>query len=305
MLASVERRMRREDLGDLMNLLQIVEEGNFTKAAAKLGVSQSALSHAIRRLEERLGVSLLTRTTRSVALTTAGERLVETIRPAFKEVDDGLTALTSFRAQPSGLVRISAPDHAARTVLWPAIDEVATQYPDIRVEVNVDSAWTDIVAERFDAGVRLGEHVAKDMIAVGIGGSLRMAAVASPSYFARRPAPSTPHDLADHSCINLRLASAGSLYAWEFSRGGRDLKVRVDGQLVFNRASLLLEAALAGHGIAFVIEDQAARHLETGALVRTLEDWCEPFEGYRLYYPSRRQRAPAFAALVEALRRRA
>jgi DNA-binding transcriptional LysR family regulator len=297
--------MRREDLGDLMNLLQVVEEGSFTKAAAKLGLSQSALSHAIRRLEERLGVSLLARTTRSVALTAVGERLIETIRPAFKEVDDGLVALTSFRAKPSGLVRISAPEHAARTILWPAIDRIAAEYPDIRIEVNVESGWTDIVAERFDAGVRLGEHVAKDMIAIRIGGPLRMAAVAAPSYLARRPAPLTPQDLADHSCINLRLTSAGSLYAWEFSRGGRELKVRVDGQLVFNRASLLIEAALAGHGIALVVEDQAVAHLASGALLRVLDDWCEPFDGYRLYYPSRRQRAPAFAVLVDALRRRA
>ena len=296
--------MRGEELGDLMNLIAVVEEGGFTRAAAKLGVSQSALSHSIRRLEERTGVRLLARTTRSVALTQAGERLIETIRPAFAEIAGGLDALAQARARPAGSLRISASEHAARTLLWPAANRIVAEYPDISIEINAESGWTDIVAERFDAGVRLGESLAKDMIAVRIGPPLRMAAVASPGYFAIRPPPLTPQDLSFHCCINLRLASAGSLYAWEFSKHGRQLKVRVEGQLTFNRSALMIEAARAGRGVAFVTEDQAAADLAGGALVRVLEDWCEPFEGYHLYFPSRRQQSPALALLIEALRYR-
>jgi DNA-binding transcriptional LysR family regulator len=296
--------MRREDLGDLLNLLAVVEEGGFTRAAAKLGLSQSALSHAIRRLEERTGVRVLSRTTRSVALTEAGERLLEAIRPAFAEIAGGLDALARARGRPAGILRISASEHAARTVLWPAVNKIVTEYPEISVEINVDSGWTDIVAERFDAGVRLGESLAKDMIAIRIGPPLRMAAVASPAYFAARGQPMSPDDLSRHACINLRLASAGGLYAWEFSNGGRNLRARVAGQLTFNRTSLMLEAARAGRGIAFVIEDQTTPDLASGALVRVLEDWCEPFEGYHLYFPSRRQQSPALAVLIEALRYR-
>jgi DNA-binding transcriptional LysR family regulator len=297
--------MRREDLGDLMNLLAIAEEGSFTRAAAKLGISQSALSHAIRRLEGRLGVRLLTRTTRSVAPTEAGERLIETIRPAFDGIGEKLDALTSFREKPAGTIRITTPEHAARTILWPAANRITAEYPDIRIELYVESGFTDIVAERFDAGVRLGETIAKDMIAVRIGPRLRMAAIAAPSYFKVHPKPKTPRDLARHSCINLRLTSASGLYAWEFDKGGRELKVRVDGQLVFNRIPLILDAALAGRGIAFVMEDQVAAHVADGSLVRVLEDWCEPFDGYHLYYPSRRQASAAFALLVKALRHEA
>ncbi|MDE3177552.1 MAG: LysR family transcriptional regulator [Pseudomonadota bacterium] len=294
--------MRREDLGDLLNLLAVVEEGGFSRAAAKLGVSQSALSHAVRRLEERHGVRLLARTTRSVALTRAGERLLETIRPAFAEIAGGLDALARARDRPAGSLRITASEHAARTVLWPAANRIAADYPDIRIEIDAESGWTDIVAERFDAGVRLGESLAKDMIAVCVGPPLRMAVVASPAYFAARGRPQDPHELAQHACINLRLASAGGFYAWEFSRAGRDLKVRVEGQLAFNRSALALEAARAGRGVAFVIEDQAADDLAAGTLARALEDWCEPFDGYHLYFPSRRQQSPALALLIEALR---
>jgi DNA-binding transcriptional LysR family regulator len=296
--------MRREELGDLMNLLAIAEEGGFTRAAAKLGVSQSALSHAIRRLEERTGVRLLARTTRSVALTEAGERLIETIGPAFAEIAGGLDALARARDRPAGSLRISSSEHAARTLLWPAANRIVAEYPEVSVEINVESAFTDIVAERFDAGVRLGESVAKDMIAVRIGPKLRMAAVASPAYLALRGAPQTPHDLARHACINLRLASVGAIYPWEFSKDGRNLKVRVEGQLTFNRAWAMLAAARAGRGIAFVIEDQAEGDLAEGALVRVLEDWCEPFEGYHLYFPSRRQQSPPLALLIETLRHR-
>lgn len=296
--------MRREELGDLMNLIVVVEEGGFTRAAAKLGVSQSALSHAIRRLEERTGVRLLARTTRSVALTEAGERLIETIRPAFAEIAGGLDALARSRERPAGSLRISSPEHAARALLWPAANRIVAEYPDVSIEINVESAFTDIVAERFDAGVRLGENLAKDMIAVRIGPKLRMAAVASPDYLAQHGAPQTPHDLSRHACVNLRLAGSGAIYAWEFSKHGRNLRVRVDGQFTFNRGWAMLAAARAGRGIAFITEDQAAADLAKGALVRVLEDWCEPFEGYHLYFPSRRQQSPALALLIEALRYR-
>ena len=294
--------MRREDMGDLIHLLAVVEEGGFTRAAAKLGVSQSALSHAVRRLEERNGVRLLARTTRSVALTQAGERLLETIRPAFAEIEGGLAALSRAREKPAGALRITASDHAARALLWPAANRIVSEYPDIQIEIDVESGLTDIVAERFDAGVRLGESLAKDMIAVRIGPPMRMAAVAAPAYLAARGWPRDPHDLAQHACINLRLASAGGFYAWEFSQAGRNVKVRVEGQLAFNRGALMLEAARAGRGVAFVVEDQAADDLATGALARVLEEWCEPFDGYHLYFPSRRQQSPALALLIEALR---
>ena len=294
--------MRREDLADLTLFLAVVEEGGFTRAAGKLGLSQSALSHALRRLEARLGLRLLTRTTRSVAPTEAGERLIETLRPALGEIDDRLAALTELRGQPAGTIRITTSEHAARTVLWPAVDRLAAANPDIHVELHVDPGFTDIVAERFDAGIRLGERLEKDMVAVRIGPRLRMAAVGAPSYFAQAGRPDTPHDLGQHRCINLRLASAGGLYAWEFGKAGRELKVKVEGQLVLNRVDLILEAAAAGHGVAFVVEDQAAVLLARGTLVRVLEDWCEPFEGYHLYYPSRKQPSQAFSLLLDALR---
>jgi DNA-binding transcriptional LysR family regulator len=296
--------MRRDELGSLAMFLAVAEERSFTRAAAKLGLSQSALSHSMRRLEARLGLRLLTRTTRSVAPTEAGERLIETLRPALEEIDLKLAVLTELRERPAGTIRITTSGHAARTILWPAIDRLTADFPDIQVELDVESGLTDVVAERFDAGVRLGEQLEKDMIAMRIGPRLRMAAVGSPAYFGRRGTPATPHDLAAHSCINLRLASAGGLYAWEFGKDGRELRIRVEGQLVFNRVGLMIDAAVAGHGIAFVIEDQAAGLLRRGALVRVLEDWCEPFDGYYLYYPSRRQPSPAFGLLLEALRYR-
>jgi DNA-binding transcriptional LysR family regulator len=296
--------MRREELGGLALFLAVAEERSFTRAAAKLGVSQSALSHSMRRLEAKLGLRLLTRTTRSVAPTEAGERLIETLRPALQEIDARLVALTELRERPAGTIRITTSDHAAETILWPAVDRLASRYPDVQIELNLESGFTDVVAERFDAGVRLGEQVEKDMIALRIGPRLRMAAVGAPAYFERRGTPSTPHHLSAHSCINLRLASAGGLYAWEFEKDGRELRIRVEGQLVFNRVGLLLDAAMAGHGIAFVIEDQAAEAIRAGALVRILEDWCDPFDGYYLYYPSRRQPSAAFGLLLDALRYR-
>ena len=294
--------MRREDLADLIAFAAVAEERSFTRAAAKLGTSQSALSHTVRRLETRLGVRLLTRTTRSVAPTEAGERLLRTLGPAFDQIDAELAQLGGLRDKPAGTIRISASDHAARAIVWPKLAALLPDYPDIKVELSIDSGFVDIVAERFDAGVRLGEQVAKDMIAVRVGPELRMAAVAAPGYFARRPKPETPHDLAAHDCINMRLRTLGGLYAWEFEKDGRELKVRVDGRLIFNDVGLILETALEGYGIAFLPDDHVAEAIADGRLVRVLEDWCPPFPGFHLYYPSRRQQSPAFALVVEALR---
>lgn len=296
--------MRRDELGDLTAFLAVAEQRSFTRAAAKLGTSQSALSYTVRRLEARLGLRLLTRTTRSVAPTEAGERLVETLRPAFDEIDAKLAALSELREKPAGTVRITAGEDAAQTILWPALERLLPDYPDITVEIVVDYGMTDIVAERYDAGVRLGEQVAKDMIAVPIGPEMCMAVVGAPSYFASRMSPRTPQELTAHSCINLRLPTYGSLYAWEFERDGRELKVRVEGQLVFNTLDLRVNAALAGLGLTYVPEAQVRAYIADGRLVRALADWCPPFAGYHLYYPSRRQTTPAFALLVEALRYR-
>jgi len=296
--------MRRDELGDLMAFLAVAEEQSFTRAAARLGTSQSALSHTVRRLEASLGLRLLTRTTRSVAPTEAGERLIETLRPAFDDIDAKLAALTALREKPSGTVRISTSGHAAEMILWPALERLLPDYPDVNVELTIESGFVDIVAQRYDAGVRLGELVAKDMIAVRIGPDLRMAVVGAPSYFANRPTPKTPHDLTDHACINLRLATLGGLYAWEFEKDGRELNVRVDGQLVSNDTSMIVQAASAGLGLAFVLEDRVESLIAAGSLVRVLHDWYPPFPGYHLYYPSRRQPAPAFTLLVDALRYR-
>jgi DNA-binding transcriptional LysR family regulator len=296
--------MRREELGDLMVFLAVAEARSFTRAAAKLGTSQSALSHTVRRLETRLGLRLLTRTTRNVAPTDAGQRLIETLRPAFDEIDGELAALSALRDKPAGTIRITTSGHAADTILWPALARLLPAYPDIKVELSIDLGLTDIVTQRFDAGVRLGEQVAKDMVAVRIGPDLRMAVVGAPAYLAERPAPKTPQELTDHACINLRLPTLGGLYAWEFERDGRELNVRVDGPLVFNDISMILKAATGGFGLACVLEGHVAEQIADGRLVRVLEDWCPPFAGYHLYYPSRRQPAPAFTLLVEALRYR-
>jgi DNA-binding transcriptional LysR family regulator len=293
---------RRANANDLLAFLAVARERSFTKAAAKLGVSQSALSHTIRGLESRLGLRLLTRTTRSVSPTQAGERLLETVAPRFDEIEAELDALTELRDKPAGTIRISASEHAVNSVLWPALVKFLPQYPDIKVEISTDHALIDIVAQRYDAGVRSGEQVAKDMIAVRIGPDMRMAVVGAPSYFAKRSAPKTPQDLTEHNCINLRLPTYGGLYAWEFEKAGRELKVRVEGQLVLNSTGRMLEAALAGFGLAYVPEDAAQAYLEKGALKRVLEDWCPPYSGYHLYYPSRRQPSAAFALFVEALR---
>jgi DNA-binding transcriptional LysR family regulator len=296
--------MIRQNMNDLIAFLAIAKERSFTRAAAKLGVSQSALSHTVRELEARLGLRLLTRTTRSVATTEAGERLLRTVGPRLDEIDAELAALSELREKPAGTVRITAGEHAAEAILWPALEKLLPDYPDIKVEIIADYGLTDIVAERYDAGVRLGEQVAKDMIAVRVGPDMRMAVVGAPSYFARRKRPRTPQELTAHDCINLRLPTYGGLYAWEFEKGGRELKVRVEGQLVFNNIALRLNAALAGFGLAYLPEDQVHTHLADGRLIRVLADWCPGFSGYHLYYPSRRQPAPAFALLVDALRYR-
>jgi len=296
--------MRRGELGDLAAFLAVAEEQSFTRAAAKLGTSQSSLSHTVRRLESRLGLRLLTRTTRSVATTEAGDRLIETLRPALAEIDGRLIALTELREKPAGTIRLTAGEHAAESILLPALARLLPHYPDIKVEISVDLSLTDIVTERFDAGIRLGEQVAKDMIAVPVGPEMRMAVVGSPAYFARHSVPKTPQQLAGHACINLRLPTRGGLYAWEFEKGGRALNVRVEGQLVFNTAAMIRQAALAGSGLACVLEDSVQAAIDDGRLVRVLGDWCPPFAGYHLYYPSRRQQSPAFALLVEALRYR-
>jgi DNA-binding transcriptional LysR family regulator len=295
--------MAGENLHDLAAFVAVAEERSFTRAAAKLGVSQSALSQTIRNLEVRLGIRLLTRTTRSVVPTEAGERLLRTVAPRFEEIDAELAALSELRDKPAGTVRITSTENAAEAVLWPALRALLPDYPDIKVEIVVDYGLTDIVAERYDAGVRFGEQVAKDMIAVRIGPDIRMAVVGAPAYFAGHAPPRSPQDLTSHRCINLRLPIHG-LYAWEFEKNGRDLRVRVDGQLAFSTTTLIVEAAVAGFGLAVLPEQQVQKYLDSQMLVRVLADWCPPFTGYHLYYPSRRQPTPAFALLVDALRYR-
>jgi DNA-binding transcriptional LysR family regulator len=297
--------MARENLNDLLAFLAVAREGSFTRAAAKMGVSQSALSHTIRGLETRLGVRLLSRTTRSVAPTEAGERLLMTTGPHFDEIEAELDALSALRDKPAGAIRITSGEHAINTVLWPVLQTFLPAYPDIKVEMIIDQSLADIVTQRFDAGIRLGEQVAKDMIAVQIGPDMRMITVASPAYFASRKAPKTPQDLTAHICINLRLPTLGGLYAWEFEKNNQALRVRVEGQLTFNGLTQIINASLAGFGIAYLPEDMVQPHMAEGRLIQVLDDWCAPFPGYHLYYPSRRQISPAFALLVEALRYRA
>lgn len=296
--------MPRDNFSDLIAFIAVARDRSFTKAAGKLGVSQSALSHTIRELEARLGLRLLTRTTRSVSPTEAGERLLQTIGPRFEEIEAELAGLTALRDKPAGLIRITTGEHAANTILWPALKKLLPEYPDIKIEVTVDNGLTDIVAQRYDAGIRFGEQVEKDMIAVRIGPDVRMAVVGAPSYLARRQPPKNPRDLPEHACINIRLPTYGGLYAWEFEKGKRELKVRVDGQLIFNSIAQVANAALAGFGLAYLPEDVAKPCIVDGTLLRVLEDWCPPFSGYHLYYPSRRQASPAFALLVDTLRYR-
>jgi DNA-binding transcriptional LysR family regulator len=296
--------MQRGSLDDLRALVAVAREQSFTKAAAKLGVSQPALSQIVRQLEERLGVRLLARTTRSVSLTEAGEHLVGTVAPRIEEIDAGLAAVSELREKPAGTIRITATEYATDAILLPKLAKLLRKYPNIKVEIVIDYGLTDIVAQRFDAGVRSGEQVASGMIAVRIAPDMRMAVVGSPSYFKNRLEPKKPQDLIDHNCIALRLPTHGGLYAWEFEKDGRELNVRVEGQLIFNTTAQIFNAALAGLGLAYVPEGMAQPHLARGRLKRVLEDWCLPYPGYHLWYPSRRQSSAAFALLVDALRYR-
>ena len=282
----------------------VAQERSFTRAAARLGMSQPALSRAMRQLEERLGVRLLARTTRSVAPTQAGEHLLQVIAPRFDEINNELALLSKFRDRPAGKLRITAGEHAAIAVLQPVLAQLLPDHPDLSIEIIVDYGLTDIVAEGYDAGVRLGEQVAKDMIAMRIGPDMRMAVVGSPAYFSRYPKPVIPADLVAHNCITLRMPTHGGLFMWEFEKNGQALKVRIEGQLVFNNIAMRLESALQGLGLAYMPEDAVRPHIEQGHLIRVLEDWCEPYSGYHLYYPSRRQSSPAFTLLREALRYR-
>ncbi|EFE98296.1 LysR family transcriptional regulator [Serratia odorifera] len=294
--------MLKENFNDLLSFLMVAEERSFTRAAARLGVSQSALSHAIRGLEERLDLRLLTRTTRSVALTEAGERLVNAIGAHISEIEHQLVALGDMRATPAGNIRLTAGEHAIHSVLWPVLNPFLQRYPDIHVEVIADNSLTDIVSGRFDAGIRLGEQLAKDMVAIPIGPQLRFVAVGSPDYFAKHGQPETPQALQRHRCITMRLPTQGGLYAWEFEKDGRTVNVRVDGQLTINSLPQRIDAARSGLGIAFVPEDTVAADIANGQLLNVLDDWCAPFPGYYLYYPSRRQHTTAFSLFVDALR---
>jgi DNA-binding transcriptional LysR family regulator len=296
--------MKRDELGDLIAFLTVGEERSFTRAAALMGTSQSSLSHTVRRLEERMGVRLLTRTTRNVVPTDAGEKLMATLRPAFNDISGQIDALTAMRQKPGGNIRITSSHHAAETIIMPAAKRLMRDYPDVNVEISIDQRFVDLVGERFDAGVRLGESIEKDMIAVRIGPEMRMVVAGSPDYFKHHPKPATPHELTHHRCINLRLPTLGGLYTWEFERNGRPLNVRVDGQFVCNDVGMIIDAALDGLGLTCLPDDHLGPLLKEGRLVQVLADWCEPFPGYHLYYPSRRLASPAFALLVDALRYR-
>lgn len=297
--------MPRTNFNDLQAFVLVARSRSFTKAAAQLGVSPSALSHSMRALEERLKIRLLTRTTRSVSPTEAGERLLNTVGPRFEEVEAELAALNELREKPAGTIRITAGDHPAFTIVWPKLAKILPKYPDLKVEINVEGGLIDVAAQRYDAGVRLGEHVAKDMVAVRIGPDIRFAAVGTKAYFAKHPPPESPQDLIKHSCINIRQATHGGLWAWDFERDGRELKVRVDGQLVFNNIFQVRDAALDGAGLAYIPEDLARPHIKARQLQWVLQDWSPPWPGYHLYYPSRRQASPVFALIVDALRYRA
>jgi DNA-binding transcriptional LysR family regulator len=294
--------MAKEDFNSLLWFLAVAEERSFTKAAAKLGITQSTLSHAIKRLESGMGIRLLTRTTRNVAPTEAGERLRQSLAPRVAEIEADIAALMEFRDKPAGNIRITLSDHALESAVWPKLRPVLSAYPDIKLELSIDNGMRNIIEDGFDAGIRLGESVQKDMIAVRIGPDWRLVAVASPSYFSAHPVPKHPQDLIGHNCINMRQATAGGLYAWEFAKGGQDLRVRVDGQLTFNTSYAMIDAALNGYGIAYLPENLVERHIAAGALILALDDWSPKFPGYYIYYPSRRQALPAFKVIVDALR---
>ena len=294
--------MDREDWGSLAAFAVVAEERSFTRAAARLGVSPSALSHTIRRLEERLRIQLLARSTRSVSMTQAGEGLLASVGPALEQITHAVEDLGRLLRRPSGRVRITSSRTAARMVLTPVLPRFTQRYPDIVVEVLIEPGFTNIVARRFDAGIRLGESLEKDVVAVPVTGQLRMAVVGAPSYFAKHQPPATPHDLRRHRCINFRLPAAGTIYQWEFEQGHHAVEVGVEGPLVFDDEDMVVDAALGGAGLAFIIEDQVASLIQAGALKRVLADWCSPFAGFYLYYPGRRQVSPALAALIDAIR---
>ncbi|KAA1183648.1 LysR family transcriptional regulator [Rhizobium tropici] len=294
--------MKREDLNEMLWFLAVAEERSFTKAAAKLGTSQSSISHAVKRLEARMGLRLLARTTRSVVPTDVGERLIRSLAPRLAEIETEIDELMAFRDKPSGTVRMTLSDHALNSVVWPKLRPVLKEYPDVRLELNIDNGFRNIVEERFDAGVRLGESLDKDMIAVRIGPDWRLVAVASPEYLSVHGIPDHPEELVTHICINHRQARSGGLYAWEFDKGGRELRVRVDGQLTFNTSYAMIDAALSGYGIAYLPEDLVQAPIASGRLVQVLDDWSSVFPGYYLYYPSRRQNSPAFRIVIDALR---
>lgn len=296
--------MAREQFNDLLWFLAVAEERSFTRAAARLGISQSTLSHTIKRLETRMGVLLLNRTTRNVAPTEAGERLQHALAPRVAEIEAEMAAIMEYRDKPAGRIRITLSDHALHTVVWPKLSRVLTDYPDLRVEFSVDSGFRNIVDSGFDAGIRLGESVEQDMIAVRVGPDWRLVAVASPGYLAARGIPLHPKDLVNHTCINIRQVTSGGLYAWEFEKGAEELRVRVDGQLTFNGSYEIASAAILGYGIAYIPEDIVTAQIASGELVVVLDDWSQPFAGYYIYYPSRRQDMPAFRIVVEALRHR-
>ncbi|MAK92811.1 MAG: LysR family transcriptional regulator [Oleibacter sp.] len=294
--------MARDNYHELQAFIAVARERSFTRAAAQMGVSQSALSHTIRALESRLGIRLLTRTTRSVSPTEAGDRLLQTVAPLFEDIDAELAALTELRDKPAGTVRIACSDHAAEFTIWPRLSQLMKDYPDINIELRIDNGLTDIVGQRLDAGVRLGEHLDQDMIAVPLMPPVRMLVFSSPEYFAEHGVPQEPEDLMQHNCINFRLPSFGGLYTWEFEKDGREINVKVPGQLVFNTSSLILKAALQGNGIGYLPADMLGPHIANGSLMQVLDEWCPYFPGYHLYYPNRRDPSPAFRKVVEALR---
>ncbi|HUL65616.1 MAG TPA: LysR family transcriptional regulator [Burkholderiaceae bacterium] len=297
--------MDREDWGSLAAFAVVAEERSFTRAAARLDVSPSALSHTLRRLEEKVGVQLLARSTRNVSTTQAGERLLARLSPAINEISAAVEQLGEISGRPTGHLRISASDEAARRVIAPALPKFTAAYPDVVVEVLIEQGFTNIVERRLDAGIRLGESLAKDVVAVPVSGPLRMAVIAAPAYLRRHGTPKTPRDLRSHRCINIRLPSAGTLYKWEFEHGTEKMEIAVEGSLIFDAGVMVMDAALAGLGLGYVLEDRAREHLRSGALVRVLADWCPPFPGFHLYYPGRRQLSPALAVFIEAIRVRA
>jgi DNA-binding transcriptional LysR family regulator len=294
--------MRHGDFSELAAFIAVAEAGSFTRAAAKLGLSQSAVSYSVRMLEQKLGVRLISRTTRSLSLTDAGQRMLRNLRPAFDHIESEIAAVTALRDKPAGKIRITTFRYAAISVLWPVVTKFLAEYPDVEMEIILDEGLTDIVADRFDAGIRVGEQVQKDMVAVKIGPDLRMAVVGSPSYFANHKIPHTPRELGEHRGVSYRQTTGGGLYAWEFERDGEELQVRMNGPLILNDGLMLEAAALDGLALAYTFEDQVSKHVADGRLIRVLEDWCPPFPGYHLYYPSRRQHTAAFALFVEALR---